>query len=461
MARARKTATVGFGALRVEGALIAPAKLDEIARLDADNQAPADYGIPKGLQVKDEIARYFRIGQALQKDFASAASPSPAATTRFVERVLRQVFGFEDVSTAGERSIEDRSFPIALEARLGRVPVVVTTPDETLDQASAQLSTEGRKRSAATVMQDWLNAHEGALWGLACNGISLRLMRDNSSLTRPAYLEADLKQMFETEDFASFSILWLLIHATRFGRGDASVADCALEHWRDAGAKAGVAARDRLRDGVESALAVLGNGFLANQSIRDALEKNTLSLDAYFNELLRLVYRLIFLFVVEDRDVLHPPDAEQAAKRLYAQGYSTSRLRERSIKRNAWDRHGDQWEGLRIAFRALAGGEKRLALPALGGLFLPTQTPTLDGASLSNKMLLEAIFRLAWLRDGDALVPVNWRDMETEELGSVYESLLELRAAVHLASPRARSPRDTHARPQAATIRQIVSCRRS
>src|SRR5215212_3893557 len=39
---------------------------------------------------------------------------------------------------------------------------------------------------------------------------------------------------------------------------------------------------------------------------------------------------------------------------------------------------------------------------------------------------MEAIYRLAWLRDEGAVVPVNWRDMETEELGSVYESLLEL-----------------------------------
>jgi hypothetical protein len=39
---------------------------------------------------------------------------------------------------------------------------------------------------------------------------------------------------------------------------------------------------------------------------------------------------------------------------------------------------------------------------------------------------MEAIFRLAWLRDDGLLMPVNWRDMETEELGSVYESLLEL-----------------------------------
>ena len=39
---------------------------------------------------------------------------------------------------------------------------------------------------------------------------------------------------------------------------------------------------------------------------------------------------------------------------------------------------------------------------------------------------MEAIFRLAWLREDSSIVPVNWRDMETEELGSVYEGLLEL-----------------------------------
>ncbi len=50
----------------------------------------------------------------------------------------------------------------------------------------------------------------------------------------------------------------------------------------------------------------------------------------------------------------------------------------------------------------------------------------LEGARLSNKALMEAVFRLAWLKDEASLLPVNWRDMETEELGSVYESLLEL-----------------------------------
>ena len=42
-------------------------------------------------------------------------------------------------------------------------------------------------------------------------------VRDNASLTRPAYVEANLRQLFEAEDFADFAALWLLIHVTRFG----------------------------------------------------------------------------------------------------------------------------------------------------------------------------------------------------------------------------------------------------
>jgi hypothetical protein len=39
---------------------------------------------------------------------------------------------------------------------------------------------------------------------------------------------------------------------------------------------------------------------------------------------------------------------------------------------------------------------------------------------------MHAMYTLAWLREGAAPVRVNWRDMQTEELGSVYEGLLEL-----------------------------------
>jgi hypothetical protein len=80
-------------------------------------------------------------------------------------------------------------------------------------------------------------------------------------------------------------------------------------------------------------------------------------------------------------------------------------LRERAVRRAAWDHHHDRWEGLLIAFRALARGERVLGLPALGGLFAAEAMPDLDQARLANRHLMEAIFRLAWLREASGLVP--------------------------------------------------------
>jgi hypothetical protein len=429
MARIRKSVSALFDAITLEGGLISPAMLTRISARNAGGQSEADYGVPKGLTLRDEIARYFRIGQAQFKELFASPTPSRNATIGFVDSLLRDVFGFSDVRHVGTRNLDEHDFVVTLEGHGGRVPIVVVPPSDDLDRASVHLPSEGRRRSAASSVQDWLNANPDALWGFCCNGERIRLVRDNASLTRPAYVEANLRQLFEGEDFADFAALWLLIHTTRFGVQGSIVSDCALEHWHDAGGKEGLVARDRLRDGVEAALLALANGFLShpgNGVLRDRLAKGELPLPEFFGQLLRLVYRLIFLLAAEDRGLLHPPGVSTAVRKLYADGYSLGNLRDRAVRRTAWDRHHDRWEGLLITFMALANGEPRLGLPALGGLFAPEVMSHLEPLRLSNRALMETIYRLAWLKDDSILTPVNWRDMETEELGSVYESLLEL-----------------------------------
>ena len=413
-----RAATSIFPAITVEGSILASATLDAIHAEKAGEQSETDYGIRQGLSIRDEISLAFRVLQAHVQKFHALETPGQAATIRFVRGMLEEVFGFEN--------LEDAENPVALQAGDGRVPVVVVPPADSLDRASESLSAD-RRRSAAFGLQDHLNEREGALWGLATNGTTIRLMRDNASLTRPAWLEADIGQMAETEDIASFALLWFTIHRTRFGRADAPATDCTLERWRDAGVREGEAARDKLADQVEQALRTLGSGFLtANPDLRARLTSGTVPLADWYNELLRLVYRLIFLMVAEDRQLLHPEDATVEARELYARGYALSQLRELAIRRATWDRHHDRYEGLKVVFHGLAQGEPALGLPALGGLFGKSQLPHLETAQLPNRALLETIYRLGWLRDKDALVPVNWRAMETEELGSVYESLLEL-----------------------------------
>jgi hypothetical protein len=442
MARARtpRALTLGLDAITVEGSLIAPSMLARIAAQPDDDATRTAYRIPKGLSLRDEIARSFRIGQALFADLTASPTPSTAKTIAFAEAFLRDVLGFSDISCPdtsplGTRTHGDRVFAVTLEALGGRVPVVVVPPSDDLDKPSPHLPGDHRRRSCASALQDWLNANDAAdgrppaVWGLATNGERLRLLRCNASLTRPATIEADLKRIFEGEAFADFTALWLLLHAQCFGHPGNPPFDSKLEHWREAGSKEGTAARERLREGVEAALLALGTGFLAdpaNAELRARLGRGTLPLPEFFGQLLRLIYRLIFLLTAEDRDLLHPSGTALGPRKLYADGYSLSRLRDRAIRRSAWDRYHDAWEGLLITFAALARGEKRLGLPALDGLFAPGTIPDLEALRLSNRALLGAIYRLAWLRDDGALVPVNWRDMETEELGSVYESLLEL-----------------------------------
>jgi type I restriction-modification system DNA methylase subunit len=417
MARKPISDMSAWPSLSLEGNLIAPAMIARIDQRDAPEQAPEDYAIRKGLTIREEISTAFRVGQSHFDAFAKLDTPSQDATRRFMAGFFKETFGFNDLTPAAA--------PLAMTAS-GRVPVVVVPPSESLDRRSPTLSVD-RSRSPAFALQDHLNESEEALWGIVTNGTHLRLMRDNASLTRPAYIEADLAQIFSTEDIASFAALWLLIHRSRFGVADTPATDCPLERWREAGSREGEAARDRLADQVQIALKVLGSGFLeANPELAAKLKSGEVDLTTWFNELLRLVYRLIFLMVAEDRNLLHPAKSKAEARALYAEGYSLAGLRKQCYRAATWDKHHDRYEGIKIVFRALAHGQEALALPALGGLFAEDRLPHLETARLRNRAFMEALYRLSWLADKTGMVPVNWRAMETEELGSVYESLLEL-----------------------------------
>lgn len=430
--RKKNDAQLAFEALSIEGGLLSPEWLSKVAQLGASHQSEADYGIRKGLSLRDELGRYWRIAQAEWAEFDSGrrggGNPLELAV-KFAQALLKECFGFASLAAATPVTIADRLYPLRFHAVGGRVPIVVAPAGSGLDTPSADFGDGTRKRSAFGLTQEYLNAEEKAVWGIATDGLSLRIVRDNASLTRPAWIEVDLGRLFAEARYADFTALWLLMHESRFGREGQAPTECALEQWRTAGREQGTRARDLLRDGVQDALVALGQGFLSqrdNQALRDALKNGSLTERAYFQQLLRLVYRLIFLITAEERDLLFAPDAPDSAKQLYAEGYGLRRLRERSAKRRAHDRFTDLYTGLKIVFRGLLAGQPVLGLPALAGLFSAGQTPALDGASLENHSLLEAVFRLSWIREGASLSRVNWRDMGPEELGSVYESLLEL-----------------------------------
>lgn len=430
--------------ITLEGTLFLPDQLEKAALGQAKHQSEADYHTPKGLRLKDDYSRAFQIACAQWKHFAPALEREDVdaltVTQTFIEELLRDAFGYSSLQTTAPVLVNERVYPITFTA--GHVPVVVAPFNAKLDDSLPNLAIEGsgsRKKSAFQLAQELLNASDAHLWAMVTNGKQLRLLRDAASLTRPSFLEVDLQDVLQGQRFSEFANIWRLLHASRAAIND-KPEHSIWEAWRETGKAEGTRVRDGLRNGVEQALLVLGEGFIqhpANQQLRQQLDNGELSKDDYFQQLLRLIYRLIFMFTVEERAVLHPADESktaQQARRAYAQGYALGRLREACLKRRNLNRFDDHWQALRIVFNALAEGEPRLALPALGGLFNPAQCKTLDAASLSNKHLLLAMRHLRWANHDGTPAPVDYRNMGPEELGSVYESLLELVPEIDLAA---------------------------
>ncbi|GMN03908.1 Eco57I restriction-modification methylase domain-containing protein [Erythrobacter sp. MTPC3] len=437
MARRSSSTELGLVSLTIEGGLIAPEQVQKVIASDRTAKIAESYACPKGTSLGDEIARYFRIGQALWSDYDKAEAKTILRTAQFARDLMTQCLGFTDLAGPVEHREGTRRYRLAIEAKDGRVPVVVAAPVDEGD-AFAKSQPEfgdgegGRaRRSPSALLQDWLNGTEHALWGLVFAGDRVRLMRDNASLTRPAWIEADLGAMFRDEMFADFTAFWLLAHATRFGAPDAAPSDCPLEQWREAGLKQGVEARKDLYANVATALEELGQGLVdANPDLREKITSGALPMQALFEELLRTVYRLIFLAVAEDRDLLHPRRTPREARELYASGYSFTFWRERSRRRVARDKHHDAWEAMKVTLAALEHGQEMLGLPALGGLFAQSSTRHLNEAKLPNRAFLAALFCLGFIRKDGVTHRINWRDLKTEELGSVYEGLLEIRPSL-------------------------------
>ena len=431
--------TSGFTALKVEGGILPPEFLQSVAALQAPCQAGADYGLSKSLAIKEELARYWRIANDLHGRYLERRRRTDLRAPQVVKEwfipFLRSVLGYDDLAAADAVHAGGRVFRLTHRACKGAVPLLLMTHDSDLDKADPRFGQDGRRQAPHGLMQEYLNAEDAALWGMVANGSRLRVLRDNPSLTRPSYIEVDLDLVFAEELYPDFAALWLTAHSSRLRPIDDKPSSCIIESWRAKAHATGERVRENLREGVTASLRQLGSGFLrhpANARLHQALETGSLSPERYFQQLLRLVYRLLFLFTAEERNLLHAPEATSEQRAVFAGGYALSRLRQRAQRRRHYDRNRDLWQGLQVTFGALAKGAPGLGLSPLGGLFRDDQCPDLDAAAIANEPLLEAVHTLAFFRSGNSLVRVNYRDMDTEEFGSVYESLLELRPLINV-----------------------------
>ncbi|MGW5685664.1 Eco57I restriction-modification methylase domain-containing protein [Nonomuraea sp. NPDC003754] len=440
------------------------------------------YGLLPHENVREAAARAFDYlngaWQAFAKEREKAAREgrSPRTRDRWLIPLLRQL-DYGMVQPAGQIAVDDVSYPVS--HRWEQVPIHLLSWDVDLDHRTPKVTAQAPQ----SMVQQLLNQSDDHLWAILSNGGKLRLLRDSRSLAGSAFVEFDLEMIFSEQLFADFVLLFRLAHASRFAVPVGKTpADCWLEVWRADAVQVGDRALARLRRGVEQAINTLGTGFLkhpANERLRKHLagrltsadlaeehgtlgESSTgaksldgphrLSKEDYNRAILRLVYRLLFWFVAEDRDVLlipvpdDPARADEwksilAARDRYAKYFSGQRLRDRAI-RGGVDHHDDLWEAVQLVMRGLGEerGRPELAIAGLGGVFeritelddgtrLKHSPPDaldapLEGLRIENGYLLQAIRHLAIVDSGFQRRPVNFRELGSEELGSVYEWLL-------------------------------------
>lgn len=430
-----------FTTVTIEGALLPPDILQRVTDGDSDlgGLNPEAYHL-YGERLNEATNRAWNRLQGAWQAFKQAQERLPdddLGTTITRERWLMVLFdsmSYGRLESATAVELDGKSY--AISHRYKDVPIHLLSYKVDLDKRTPGVA-GAATGSPHSMMQVFLNRTDEYLWGFLSNGYRLRILRDNLSLTRQAYIEFDLEAMMEGEVYSDFVLLYLLCHQSRVEAENPN--DYWLENWRKAAEEQGKRALEDLRVGVEQAINCLGMGFLDhphNTALRDALSDGSLDKQDYYRQLLRLVYRMLFLYVAEDRDLLHIPDASDQQRAVY-QHYSTNKLRDIAANLRG-TRHHDLYESLRLVMRLLGGeceGAHGLGLPVLGSfLFSDDAMPHLMNAQIANRDLLEAVRAISTVEDREIrrLRRVDFKNLGSEELGSVYESLLELHPDINL-----------------------------
>ncbi len=415
-----------YSSIRIEGGLFGPDLVEALTTADLTGQRPQDFGLPPRRNITDEVASAFNDARTLWSVFQSRLARLPESD--LATSLTRDSWAIPFLGLLGyelrynPRAYEVDGLTFAISHRAGEEETAPPVHVVGARQEMGRLAPSGRPRlSPHALMQEYLNRSE-SLWGVVTNGRTLRLLRDSTFVRRQAYMEFDLEAIFAEERFADFVILYRLLHRTRLPQAGGESQVCLLEQYYSQSVEQGGRVREHLSEGVKACLIQLANGFLRHpqsEELRAWVRSENDSL-AFYRDLLRLVYRLLFLLVSEERGLI-------SADPLYLEHYSISRLRRLVDERAAYTDDDDLWQSLRVLW--LVQSEERFAAllgisPLNGELFSALHV---DNASLTNRDLLAAFWRLAYYQEDHSSPPrrVNYAALDTEELGSVYEGLLE------------------------------------
>ena len=268
-------------------------------------------------------------------------------------------------------------------------------------------------------------ASEGRIrWGMLTNGVVWRLYDHRARPRASGYYEANLGDLTRPGREDELRVFHLLFRRDAF----TPAADAAGTFLEDA-----LAEGRRYEEQVARDLSTVVFERVFPRLVRALAQAagdapgsdSTQPLSEVRRAALIFLYRLLFVLYAEDRGLLPVNDSR------YDDYGLRKRVRDDVARRMA---DGDQFSSratqyddhLRNLFRLIDAGDPSIGLPPYnGGLFARGAAPLLETVRLPDDAVAAVVYDLSHRgTDGEHRF-VNYRDMSVQQLGSIYERLLE------------------------------------
>jgi hypothetical protein len=438
---------MNFPSIEIQGSIISSDLLGKIRSEQASFQLGKDFNKDfTNTKLKDDISSAWQDAKGQWTIFQNKIArlregeTGTTETRNFWIVPLLTNLGYNLNYSRQAEEFNGKSFTISYrDSQIDGFPVYIGGFNESLDRRPEN---KLLRVSPHAMVQEYLNYSEH-LYGLVTNGKQLRLLRDASRITRLSYVEFNLQKMMEEDLYSDFVLFYRLLHVSRMPEKSDGGAESKIEKYHQEGLAAGSTIRSKLGDAVKDTIKTLANGFINhpdNELLRTALLEGKLNADDYYHHQLRIIYRLLFLFVIEERNLVYSDNKTPETRRfgqIYYNYYSLLRLRKLARKLPPPDanRNYDLWQSLLSTFAIFEKkemGEKLGIMSLQGDLFsysaISNSVYDLHQCRLSNALLIKVLKALGYFEnENGVLIAVNYGGLDVEEFGSVYEGLLELK----------------------------------
>jgi hypothetical protein len=264
-------------------------------------------------------------------------------------------------------------------------------------------------------------------WGILTNGRLWRLYSSKSHLPLGNYYQVDLVQLLEEAPVEIFKYFYVLFRKQALLEVEGkSLLDRILEGSEEYAVELEADIKERAYDVVELLCRGFAVGF-AHERLSDA------ALNDIYDNSLTLLYRLLFVFYAEARELL--PLATNAS---YRENYSLRKLTHDidEIFKKGYELSTSStqyYHNISSLFHLINNGDPKLGVPEYnGGLFEPAEHPFLEKQAIPDAYLVRAIHQLAQITDKKLRreVAVDYNTLSERHLGSIYEGLLEFKPMI-------------------------------